>query len=228
MDSKILIVDDDKDMLDLLVMNLNDRGFTNLGTAGNAVDAMASVRQERPDLILLDVMLPDKSGIELTGKLKNRAETAGIPVILLTGKDSETDMVVGLSVGADDYVTKPFSIEVLVARIEAVLRRVYPDTEDVNEILCAGAIKVVISTERVYVDETPVELTGGEYKILLGLMRGGGKILSRGKLVAYLGSDTNGQGKRIVDVHIASIRKKLGLAGGIIKTAHGRGYRLDV
>jgi DNA-binding response OmpR family regulator len=225
MTAKILIVDDEKDLLELLRMNLGAEGYI-ITTAENAAQAMASIRTNKPDLILLDVMLPDTSGIQLTGKLKNTPKTADIPIILLTAKDKETDVVVGLSVGADDYVTKPFSTSVLIARMEAVLRRAYPAGEDVREILAAGPVTIIPTAREVRVHGEPIELTGGEYSILVALIEAGGSILSRTQLKAALGSDAKGAKARIIDVHIASLRKKLGPAKTIIKTVHSRGYRI--
>lgn len=225
MNAKILIVDDEKDLLELLSMNLGAEGFI-ITTAEDAAQALAAVRTNRPDLILLDIMLPDTSGIKLTGKLKNTPETANIPIILLTAKDKETDVIVGLSVGADDYVTKPFSNSVLVARIEAVLRRAYPADEDVREILAAGPVIILPSAREVRVHGQPVELTGGEYGILVALIEAGGNILSRDQLKSALGEEAKGEKARIIDVHIASLRKKLGPARTIIKTVHSRGYRI--
>lgn len=225
MNAKILIVDDEKDLLELLSMNLGAEGFI-ITTAEDAAQALAAIRTNRPDLILLDIMLPDTSGIKLTGKLKNTPETANIPIILLTAKDKETDVIVGLSVGADDYVTKPFSNSVLVARIEAVLRRTYPADEDVREILAAGPVIILPSAREVRVHGQPVELTGGEYGILVALIEAGGSILSRAQLKAALGEEAKGEKARIIDVHIASLRKKLGPARTIIKTVHSRGYRI--
>ncbi len=225
MNAKILIVDDEKDLLELLSMNLGAAGFI-VTTAEDAAQALAAVRTNRPDLILLDIMLPDTSGIKLTGKLKNTPETANIPIILLTAKDKETDVIVGLSVGADDYVTKPFSNSVLVARIEAVLRRAYPADEDVREILAAGPVIILPSAREVRVHGQPVELTGGEYGILVALIEAGGNILSRDQLKSALGEEAKGEKARIIDVHIASLRKKLGPARTIIKTVHSRGYRI--
>lgn len=223
--AKILIVDDEKDLLELLKMNLGAEGYI-ITTAENAAQAVASIRTNRPDLILLDIMLPDTSGIQLTGKLKNTPKTADIPIILLTAKDKETDVVVGLSVGADDYVTKPFSTSVLIARMEAVLRRAYPADKDVREILAVGPVTIIPAAREVRVHGEPIELTGGEYGILVALVEAGGKILSRSQLKAALGSDAKGAKARIVDVHIASLRKKLGPARKIIKTIHSRGYRI--
>jgi two-component system phosphate regulon response regulator PhoB len=225
MNARILIVDDEKDLLELLSMNLGAEGYI-ITTAENAAQALASIRTNKPDLILLDVMLPDTSGIQLTGKLKNTPKTADIPIILLTAKDKETDVVVGLSVGADDYVTKPFSTSVLIARMEAVLRRAYPTDEDVREILAAGPVTIIPAAREVRVHGEPIELTGGEYSILVALVEAGGKILSRSQLKTALGSDAKGAKARIVDVHIASLRKKLGPAKTIIKTVHSRGYRI--
>jgi len=225
MNAKILIVDDEKDLLELLSMNLGAEGFI-VTTAENAAGALAAVRTNRPDLILLDIMLPDTSGIKLTGKLKNTPATANIPIILLTAKDKETDMVVGLSVGADDYITKPFSTSVLVARIEAVLRRAYPDNENVREILAAGPVTILPNAREVRVHGQPVELTGGEYGILVALIEAGGSILSRTQLKDALGPEAQGEKVRIIDVHIASLRKKLGQARNIVKTVHSRGYRI--
>jgi two-component system phosphate regulon response regulator PhoB len=225
MNARILIVDDEKDLLELLSMNLGAEGYI-ITTAENAAQAVASIRTNRPDLILLDIMLPDTSGIQLTGKLKNTPKTADIPIILLTAKDKETDVVVGLSVGADDYVTKPFSTSVLIARIEAVLRRAYPAEENVREILAAGPVTIIPTAREVRVHGEPIELTGGEYGILVALIEAGGSILSRSQLKTALGSDAKGAKARIVDVHIASLRKKLGPAKTIIKTVHSRGYRI--
>ena len=123
MNAKILVVDDEVDLLDLLEMNLSSEGFTVI-KAQNARQALEAIGDDRPDIILLDIMLGETSGIDLTAKLKNSHDTASIPIIMLTARDTDTDMVVGLKVGADDYITKPFSTQVLVARIEAVLRRV--------------------------------------------------------------------------------------------------------
>jgi len=225
MTAKILIVDDERDLLELLRMNLGAEGYI-ITTAENAAQAMASIRTNKPHLILLDIMLPDTSGIQLTGKLKNTPATADIPIILLTAKDKETDVVVGLSVGADDYVTKPFSTSVLIARIEAVLRRAYPAEENVREILAAGPVTIIPAAREVRVHGEPIELTGGEYGILVALIEAGGKILSRSQLKTALGPEAQGAKVRIIDVHIASLRKKLGPARTIIKTIHSRGYRI--
>ncbi len=223
MDARILIVDDEPDLLELLSMSLEQAGFT-VFTAQSGAEALASVRTDRPDLVLLDVMLGDVSGVTIAGKLKNTPETAQLPVIMLTAKDSETDMVVGLSVGADDYITKPFSSAVLVARIEAVLRRV---NGPVAQRLSAGSVKVDPASRRVVAAGKEIELVGGEYKILVALIEAGGDILTRQQLKDMLGEKARGEQMRIVDVYIASLRKKLGNCRSVIKTVHGHGYRIE-
>lgn len=225
MSARILIVDDEKDLLEILGMNLSTAGFE-VRTAASGAEAMSVVRTDRPDLILLDVMLGDISGVKLAGKLKNTPQTAGIPIIMLTAKDSETDMIVGLSMGADDYVTKPFSTAVLVARIEAVLRRGSAEGDNLGDILTVGPVRIVPASRQVLAEGKAVELTGGEYNILLALVEAGGSILSRDELKGISGAG-RGDSERIVDVHIAALRKKLGRAKGIVKTIHGQGYRIN-
>lgn len=225
MSAKILIVDDEKDLLELLGMNLAVEGYI-VRTAESGAEALSSIRTDRPDLVLLDVMLGDISGIKLAGKLKNSPETAGIPIIMLTAKDSETDVIVGLSVGADDYVTKPFSTAVLVARIEAVLRRFNPEWDTLREILSVGPVRILPESQEVLIEGKPVDLTGVEYKILLALIEAGGKILTREELKELSGASQS-EKDRIVDVHVASLRKKLGAARNVIKTVHRQGYRIQ-
>ena len=225
MSARILVVDDEKDLLEMLSMNLSTAGYV-VRTAASGAEAMSVIRTDRPDLILLDVMLGDISGVTLAGKLKNTPETAGIPIVMLTAKDSETDVIVGLSIGADDYVTKPFSTAVLVARIEAVLRRGSDDGDSLRDILTVGPVRIVPASREVLVDGRAVELTGAEYNILLALVEAGGSVLSRDELKGISGAG-RGDSERIVDVHIAALRKKLGSAKGIVKTIHGRGYRIN-
>lgn len=225
MNANILVVDDEQDLLDLLEMSLAAEGYI-VRTAATVADALAAIRTKAPDLILLDIMLGDDSGIQLTAKLKNAPETANIPIILLTAKDKDTDMVVGLSVGADDYITKPFSTPVLAARIQAVLRRAKSPRSTDTETLSAGPLKIVPSARQVLVNGKSVNLTGGEYDILYALVQAAGAILSRQQLQQALGETTQDKDARIIVVHIASIRKKLGIARTIIKTVHQRGYQI--
>jgi DNA-binding response OmpR family regulator len=225
MNAKILIVDDQKDLLDLLTMSLTPEGYQ-VRTALNAAEALSAIKLQKPDLILLDILLPDISGVRLTTQLKNDSETAGVPIILLTAKDSETDIIVGLSVGADDYITKPFSIKVLLARMEAVLRRAYPQTRDVKQVISVGLVRIFPAARQVFVEGQPVELTGAEFHILMALINANGTVLSRSDLGKTLqNSQEAGGNERIVDVHVAALRKKLGKARNFVKTIHGQGYR---
>lgn len=228
MNAKILVVDDQKDLLELLGMALGQEGYV-VRTAASGEEALSSVAAEKPDLILLDILLGDTSGIKLTTRWKNDAETAHIPIILLTAKDSETDVIVGLSVGADDYITKPFSTRVLLARMEAVLRRAYPEPTTVREILSAGPIRLFPAGRQVFVEGVPVDLTGAEFNILLAVVKAGGEILSREHLLTLMAPNSAESGNvRVVDVHVAALRKKLGNARNILKTVHGKGYRTVV
>jgi two-component system phosphate regulon response regulator PhoB len=229
MNAKLLVVDDQTDLLELLDMSLSQEGYL-VRTAASGEAALAMIAVDLPDLILLDIILGDMSGIKLTTKLKNDIETAHIPIILLTAKDSETDIIVGLSVGADDYITKPFSTKVLLARIDAVLRRAYPDPNAVREILQAGPIRIFPAGRQVFVEGKPVDLTPAEFNILLALFKAAGGMLSREELQAVLGAGDLSQtpNERIVDVHVASLRRKLGNARTLIKTVHGQGYRAAI
>lgn len=220
---KILVVDDEADQLALLEMNLGREGFL-INTASNAAEARASVREDRPDLILLDLILPDTSGINLAAELKHGQDTADIPIIMLTAKDTDTDMVVGLSVGADDYVTKPFSTPVLLARIEAVLRRAYETPEVSKDVLTVGSVKIIPANHQVFVNDKPIELTGAEFTILLTLIKADGAVVTREQLIKHLGSE--GSGSHIIPVHVSSLRKKLASARNVVKTVHGVGYRI--
>ncbi len=225
MNSKILIVDDQKDLLELLTMALEQEGYA-VRTAASGAEAIAALKQDKPDLILLDILLGDTSGIKLTTRWKNDSETAHIPIILLTAKDSETDIIVGLSVGADDYITKPFSTRVLLARMEAVLRRAHPEPAAVRESLSAGPLRLFLAGRQAFVEGAPIELTGTEFNILLALVRAGGQILSREDLLTVIGTHPDDAGSvRVVDVHVAALRKKLGKARTMLKTVHGKGYK---
>lgn len=225
--NKILVVDDQTDLLELLSMSLSQEGYV-VRTAASGAEATAMIATDKPDLILLDIILGDTSGIKMTTKLKNDVETAHIPIILLTAKDTETDIIVGLSIGADDYITKPFSTKVLLARIDAVLRRAYPEPDVVRETLQAGAVRIFPAGQQVFVEGVPVDVTPAEFNILLALVKAAGGILSRDDLQTIIGSEEQTDNERVVDVHIASLRKKLGVARKIIKTVHGKGYRAVV
>lgn len=207
-------------------MNLEAEGYA-VNTAPSGAEALGSIQAQKPDLIVLDIMLGDMSGVQLAARLKNTPETAAIPIIMLTAKDSETDMIVGLSVGADDYITKPFNTKVLVARMQAVMRRALPVQKNVREILSVGPLKIIPAARQVLVNGKDVELAEAEYNILLALVKAGGDILSRDDLRGILATPGASENERIVDVHVGALRKKLGQAKNIVKTVHKRGYRFN-
>jgi two-component system alkaline phosphatase synthesis response regulator PhoP len=219
----ILIVDDEEDIQELLKFNLTKEGYEVL-LAGNGEKALESARNKNPQLIVLDLMLPGIDGLSVCKKLKNEPKTASIPIIMLTAKGEESDIVTGLEIGADDYVTKPFSPKVLIARIRKLLRKTILHAEE------KAAIKIhelSIDTARyeVLVKNKKVELTYTEFNILLALVRRPGFVLTRYQIVdAVRGSDYPVT-DRAVDVQIVSLRKKLGICGKYIETIRGVGYR---
>lgn len=222
---RILVVEDERDLAGLVAMSLERAGFEpHLAHDGRAGLALAG--QIMPDLILLDVMLPELSGIEVAQRLRVDPATAGIPIIMLTAKAAEADVVVGLSSGADDYVTKPFSLGVLLARIETVLRRANPDgTRSI--VLNAGPIEVRSDIHRVLVGGEEVKLTLTEFRVLACLLESRGTVLTRKELMRRAIGPGVRVTPRTIDVHVTALRRKLGEAGGMIETVRGVGYRIE-
>lgn len=219
---KILVVDDEKDILDLVVPPLVKEGFL-VTTCMSGQEALKTVREVRPDLVILDVMLPDLDGIEVCRSLKWDAATRAIPVVMVTGRGDESDVVLGLGIGADDYISKPFRLKELLARVKAVMRR-------------AGLTEggrpnagLVVDGERneVRVDGRPVHLTPTEQRLLRALASHPGAVLSRADLISAAGQDDSEITERTIDVHVQSIRKKLGQYRNVIGTVRGAGYRYD-
>lgn len=222
---RVLIVEDERDLAELIALNLERAGFdTRLAHDGRA--ALASAAESRPDLVLLDVMLPELPGTEVAKRLRLDPSTADIPIILLTARAEEADEVIGLASGADDYVTKPFSLRVLLARIESVLRRTDPDRETRSR-LAAGPIELRTDTHRVLVSGEEVHLTLTEFRLLATLIEGAGTVLSRKDLMRRAIGPGVRVTPRTIDVHMTALRKKLGDAGRLIETVRGVGYRLD-
>ncbi len=223
---KILVVDDEKDLIDLISYNLQRHGYDVIA-ARDGLEAIDRAAGEAPDLILLDLMLPGIDGTEVTRRLKAEPKTAGIPLIMLTAKGEETDIVVGLTLGADDYITKPFSMKVLLARVSSVLRRKEPVAAAVpGEMLRAGPIAIDSSKHEVTVEGEPIKLTLTEFKLLSALVTARGRVLTRDQLMdKAMGSDVFVT-DRAIDVHVTAIRKKLAVASPMILTVRGVGYRL--
>ena len=222
---KIVIIEDEPDILEVLSYNLEREGFI-VGGALDGDAGLAMVRREKPDLVLLDLMLPGTDGIEICASIKNDNELLQTMVIMVTAKGEESDVVLGLGVGADDYISKPFSPRELVARVKAVLRRgllqeIDPDVEKIeygNLVIDAGKHKVMINSEE-------VKLTATEFRILHYLASNRGRVFSREQLLNKALGDTSIVVDRNIDVHIRGIRKKMAVQPPVIETIRGVGYR---
>ena len=221
----ILAVDDEAHILELISFNLEAEGY-NVKTASNGEDALTACTRERPSLILLDLMLPGIDGMEVCRRLKGNTSTADIPIIMLTAKGDEVDKVLGLELGADDYVTKPFSVRELIARIKALLRRASAQTDD-EGILRVGPLTIDTSNYEAFRNGEKLSLTLKEFELLKLLVISRGKVLTRDFLLDRIwGYEFYGE-TRTVDVHIRHIRQKLGDDASYIETIRGVGYKLN-
>jgi DNA-binding response OmpR family regulator len=222
----VLVVDDERDLADLVTLNLQRGGYDVL-TSYDGADAVDLARREVPDAIVLDLMLPGIDGTEVTRRLKADERTAAIPIVMLTAKSEETDIVVGLTLGADDYITKPFSMKVLMARLATILRRSESTPQpETNGLLRAGPIEIDTSKHVVRNEGEDVRLTLTEFKLLTALVLARGRVLNRNQLMdKALGTDVCVT-DRAIDVHITSIRRKLGTSSWLVHTVRGVGYRL--
>ena len=220
----IYLVEDDDSIRELVLYTLHTTGFEAEGFQ-NAAGFWQALEKELPQLVLLDIMLPDEDGLHILKRLRAGAETADLPVMMLTAKSSEYDRVVGLDSGADDYMPKPFGMMELVSRVRALLRRAAkPAAED--KLFTAGSLAVDVKRRAVTVDGEPVILTYKEFELLCYLLENRGVVLSRDQILTKIW-DYNYSGEtRTVDVHIRTLRQKLGNAGALIETVRGVGYRL--
>lgn len=221
----ILVVDDEEDILELARYNLANEGYQ-VTCIASGEKAILQVQQTKPDLIVLDLMLPGMNGFDVCKVIKNNPLTSAIPIVMLTAKGEESDIVTGLELGADDYITKPFSPKVLVARIRTVLRR-EKTTDLKNKILTVFNIELDPIRFEVKVDKQPVDLTATEFHILQYLMQHPGWVFTRGQIIDAVKGTDYPVTDRSVDVQIVGLRKKLGLAGDYIKTVRGVGYRFS-
>jgi two-component system phosphate regulon response regulator PhoB len=221
---QILVVEDEKDLSELLVYNLKRAGHQVTAVMSGRA-ALAAVASRVPDLIILDVMLPELSGTEVASRLRSNPQTAGVPIIMVTAKGEEVDQIVGLTVGADDYITKPFSMKVLMARVEAVLRRAQRGPSPEAQMLSLGGVQLNPDTHEAFVDGEGVKLTLTEFRLLAALIQASGRVLNRAALMSKAMGPGVTVTERTIDVHVTSIRKKLGGRAGIIKTVRGVGYR---
>lgn len=221
---KILVIDDEEDILELVDFNLSRNGFQVL-SASDGEEALEVAKSDTPDLIILDLMLPGIDGLEVCRLLKRDDKTAHIPIVMLTAKGEEADVVTGLELGADDYVTKPFSPKVLVARVRAVLRRKAQEPIDEGTVINSGDLVIHPGRHEVLVKGEPVELTHTEFQILHLLARRPGWVFTRDRIIDEARGEDYPVTDRSVDVHIVSLRKKLGEAASHVETVRGVGYR---
>ena len=222
----IYCVEDDDNIRELVIYTLETTGLKARGFADGSAFTEA-LAFETPELILLDIMLPGEDGLEILKKLKCSSKTKSIPVIMVTAKGSEYDKVIGLDSGADDYLPKPFGMMELVSRVRALLRRTATTPEKVRKFYQIGLVSVDVEKHEVLVDGKPVTLTYKEFELLCDLMENEGIVLSRDRLLSKIwGYDFDGE-TRTVDVHIRTLRQKLGIGGSIIETIRGVGYKAD-
>ncbi len=226
MRERILLVDDEADIVELLEYNLRQAGYT-VVAARDGASALAEIRRQRPDIILLDLMLPDIAGTEICRRLRRDPSTQTIPVIMITARGEEIDRVVGFEIGADDYIVKPFSPRELVLRIGAVLRRTAaPEKPSPGERFRIGTLEVDVPQHRVTVDEEEVPLTALEFKLLYDLVSRSGRVQTRDSLLERVWGYAPGVETRTVDTHVKRLREKLGSARDYIETVRGVGYRV--
>lgn len=223
----ILIADDEHDLLELISYNLANLGHTII-QAHDGAEAIELAKSKAPDVLILDVMMPQLTGIEVAKRLRAQTETATIPIIMLTAKTQEADELAGLGAGADDYIAKPFSMNVLVARIQALSRRHHISQSDQDTKLTLGPVSINLDEHQASVDGQPIQLTITEFRLLCVLVSNQGKVLSRPALI----SNAIGQGvavtERTIDVHVTALRRKIAPHSSMISTVRGVGYRADL
>lgn len=228
MTARILIADDEKDIVELISFNLMKEGFV-VSRAYDGATALEMARNGKPDLLLLDLMLPGIQGLELCRILRKDPRTASLPIIMVTAKVEEMDRVLGLEMGADDYVTKPFSVRELVARVRAVLRRRMEQEKPSEEIIEGGTLRINLSTCEVTIGERRVDLSAKELRLLAFLARRPGRVYTREQILDHVWGDEVYVEPRTVDVHIKRLRARI--EGNpekprLIQTVRGIGYRL--
>ena len=224
MTHRILVVDDEPDITALVAYHLAKAGYR-VTTAASGAEALRAARNERPDVVILDLMLPGVSGYDVLSELRSRDETRDVGVILLTARREETDRIRGLTLGADDYLTKPFSPQELTLRVAAVLRRLQAPAIASGSSLTAGPLTIDRSAHRVLLEGAEVVLTATEYRLLITLVERQGRVQTRPQLLEAVWDAQPDIQTRTVDMHVQRLRAKLGEAGHLIETVRGFGYR---
>lgn len=222
----ILVVDDEPDIVELISYNLEQHGHSVLN-ASDGAQALQLAKSRLPDLVVLDVMMPQVNGIEVARRLRAQTETASMPIIMLTAKAQEAHELEGLVAGADDYITKPFSMQVLLARINALTRRSSSASSSMNTTLALGPVHVDLNEHQTMVDDNPVQLTITEFRLLCALINNQGRVLSRPALISNAIGPGVAVTERTIDVHITALRKKIAPYSSMITTVRGVGYRAD-
>ena len=223
---KILLVEDEEDILELIAYNLTQAGYQ-VTSVMSGEEALQQVKRDMYDLIILDLMLPGVDGLEVCKILKHDRLTAHIPIIMVTAKGEEADVVIGLELGADDYVTKPFSPRILLARIKAVLRQQQRVEQPETRVFTIQELYIDPTRYEVRVQGNPVKLTSTEFGVLLCLVRRPGWVFTRNQIIDTVKGDDYIVTDRTVDVQIVGLRKKLGAMGHLIETVRGVGYRFN-
>jgi two-component system, OmpR family, alkaline phosphatase synthesis response regulator PhoP len=221
----ILIVEDEKDIRELLCHHLERERFRVLA-ADSGEEGLKLAKRDHPDLVLLDLMLPGVDGLEVCRALRSDAETRRIPIVMLTARSEDADVVAGLELGADDYITKPFQPRVLLARLRAVLRRLDEGQEPAGEMITQGELVIDMARHDVRLKGKSIPLTLTEFRILSHLARHPGRVFSRYQILDGIQGEDSFVLDRTIDVHIAALRRKLGVFGERIETVRGVGYRL--
>jgi two-component system phosphate regulon response regulator PhoB len=222
---RVLVVDDEADIVALVAYHLAKSGYR-VSTAATGPDALEAARRERPALIVLDLMLPGLSGYEVLEQLRASDTTRGVAVLMLTARREEQDRIRGLTLGADDYLTKPFSPQELVLRVAAILRRIGAAGATAGERFAIGPLSIDTAAHVVHVSEVPIDLTATEFKLLLTLAESRGRVQSRSHLLRTVWEAAPDIQTRTVDMHVQRLRSKLGAAGDLVETVRGFGYRL--
>ena len=222
---RVLVVDDEPDFVALVAYHLAKSGYS-VSTAGSGTEGLAAARREKPALVILDLMLPGLSGLEVMEELRSDAATSRIAVLMLTARREESDRIKGLTLGADDYLTKPFSPQELVLRVGAILRRLRAGNEEPEDVRQIGPIRIDSTGHRVTVDGREIDLTPTEFKLLALLAERKGRVQPRNLLLEAVWEAAPDIQTRTVDMHVQRLRAKLGAAGDLIETVRGFGYRI--
>ena len=225
-DARVLVVDDEPDILSILVYQLSREGFR-VSTAVNGQSAIATAVEERPDIVILDLMLPGIDGYEVLSRLRQNERTRSTPVILLSARREEKERIRGFQVGADDYVTKPFSPRELILRVKALLRRTHAAPVEQNRSLRIGAVEIDREAHRAFADGDEIDLTPLEYRLLEVFMERRGRVQTRRQLLQTAWQTNAEIETRTVDMHVARLRSKLGDSGEMLETVRGIGYRFQ-